>query len=190
MLTSTKMKLIVIVSLMVVSLHSYGKYYPATLVFEQGRTREGFVEANLGEEVFFKGWMESEPERIPSSTIKVIWLKTNAGHKMHEYHYLTIDKAPFGIWLRPVEKGAVSLYVQESISQQDGLDVTEALAFYCLREGEVNAKQIASHDNKKAFATNASQFFSDKPLLVEMIKSKQYNWENVKELVRNYNQSL
>jgi len=188
--TNTQMRVILIVSLLVISFHSYGKYYPATLVFEHGRSREGFVDANLGDEISFKGWMESEPEKIPASAIKTIWIKTNGGHKMHEYHYVTVDTAPHHMWLKLIEKGAISLYVHQSISQQDGVDITEALEFFCLREGETNAKQIASHNNKKTFASSALQFFADKPLLVEKIRSKQYHWENVQELVHNYNQGL
>lgn len=188
------MKQIVIIVLLLASFSSYGKYYPGTLVFENGKSREGFIEATLGDVILFKGWMEAEVEEISAAGIKTIWIKTNAGHKMHEYHYLAVDagsgKGSQRMWLRPVEKGAVSLYVHESISQQDGVDKTETLDFYCLREGETTARQIASHNNNHVFKSKAPQFFADRPLLVEKIKSKEYGWENVQQLVHTYNQQL
>lgn len=188
------MKQIVIIVLLLASFSSYGKYYPGTLVFENGKSRDGFIDTNLGDVVFFKGWMESEPEEISATGIKTIWIKTNGGHKMHQYHYLPVDegsaKGSNRMWLKLVEKGVVSLYAQESISQQDGVDKSEVLDFYCIREGETTAKHIASHNNNHVFKSKATQFFSDRPLLVEKIKSKEYNWENVQLLVHAYNQGL
>jgi len=174
----------------VISYNSYGKYYPGTLEFENGKSREGFIEANLGDIVLFKGWMEAQPEEIPAAAIKTVWIKTNGGHKIHEYHYLAVDKSTNGMWLRSVEKGMLNLYVLENISQQDGVDKTETLEFYCLRKGETKAKQIASHNNNQVFKLNAPQFFADNHQLVEKIKSQEYNWTNVQELVRVYNQGL
>ena len=185
------MRLIVIVTFLAISFTSYGKYYPGTLVFENGKSREGFIEANLGDVVLFKGWMESpQPEEVPAAAIKTIWMKTNEGHKIHEYHYLSVEKSASGLWLRSVEKGVVSLYVSENISQQDGVDKTESLDFYCLRQGDTKAKQIASHDNKQVFKSNAPQFFADKHQLVDKIKSQDCNLGNLQELVRTYNQGF
>ena len=189
------MKQIVIFALLMVAFNSYAKYYPGTLTFENGKSREGFIESNLGDVILFKGWMEAEqPEEIPAESIKIVWIKTNAGHKMHEYHYLPVDegsdKGSHRMWLKPLEKGAVNLFVHDTILQQDGLDKTEALDFYCLREGEKVAYLIASHNNAHVFKTKAPHFFANKPLLVEKIKSKEYTWENVQQLVSNYNHSM
>jgi hypothetical protein len=181
------MKLIVILALLVASINSYGKYYPGTLVFENGKSREGFVEASLGDVVLFKGWMEAQPEEIPAAEIKTIWMKTNSGHKMHEYHYMTVDNMPNHVWLKQVEKGVLSLYVHENVSEEGGSDKTEALEFYCLREGETSVRELADHNNNQVFAKNAPQFFADRHKLVEKIKHNEYNWENVQELVHNYN---
>jgi hypothetical protein len=186
--TNTAMRLNIVVTLLVISFASYGKYYPCSLEFENGKSREGFIETNLGDVVLFKGWMEGQPEEIPAAGIKTIWIKANGGHKMLEYHYVAIDKGAGGMWLRSVEKGVVSLYVLENIFQQDGVDKTEAQEFYCLRQGETNAKQIASRNNDQIFNSIAPQFFADKHELVKKIKSQEYHWGNLQELVRSYNQ--
>lgn len=183
-------RLVVIIGLLVASFQSYGKYYPGTLIFENGQAREGFIETNLGDVVLFKGWMESQPEEIPAAGIKTIWIKTNGGHKLHEYHYMATDKSSTSMWLRSLEKGIVTLYITETISQQDNTDKTEAVAIYLLRQGDTKAKQIASGNNDHSFKSNASHFFADNHKLVEKIKSQEYNWANVQELVRTYNQGF
>jgi len=187
--TKSNMRLTVVFTLLVVSFSSYGKYYPCSLEFENGKSREGFIETNLGDVVLFKGWMEAQPEEIAASGIKTIWIKANGGHKMLEYHYVTVDKGAV-MWLRSVEKGVVSLFVAENITQQDGVDKTEALEYYCLRQGETTAKHIASHNDSKVFKSAAPQFFADNHPLVAKIKSHEYHWDNVQELVHAYNQSF
>ncbi|HTH57193.1 MAG TPA: hypothetical protein VL728_14180 [Cyclobacteriaceae bacterium] len=184
------MRLIVIVALLVVSFNSYGKFYPGTLMFENGKSREGFIDTNLGDIILFKGWMESPPEEVPAGWVTAVWIKANAGHKMLEYHYVAIGNDGNHMWLRSLEKGVVNLYAQENILQQDGTDKTEVLEFYCLRKGETNAKHIASHSNRHVFKSNAPQFFADNHQLVEKIKSQEYNWANLQELVRAYNKGF
>ncbi len=188
------MKQIAIIALLMVAFNSYAKYYPGSLTFNNGKSREGFIESNLGDVILFKGWMEAPPEEIPAASIKTVWLKTNAGHKMNEYHYLLVDKSKDGssyMWLKQLEKGVVTLFVYETIlPQDDGSDKAEALYYYCLREGKQLARLIATRNNVLFFISKASEFFADSPDLVEKIVSKQYTWENVQQLVSNYNRSL
>ena len=189
------MKQILIIALLMVAFNSYAKYYPATLTFNNGKSREGFIDSNLGKVVLFKGWIDApEPEEIPAASVKAVWLKTNAGHKMNEYHYLFVDKSKDGssfMWLKQLEKGVVTLYVYETIlPQDDGSDKAEALYYYCLREGKEMARIIATRNNPLFFISKATEFFADKPLLVEKIEKKEYTWENVQQLVSNYNSSL
>ena len=188
------MRQIVIIALLLTGFNSYAKYYPGTLLFENGKSREGYIEANLGDVVLFKGWMEAEPEEIRAAGIQTVWIKTNEGHKMHEYHYLLVDisagRVSSRMWLKLMEKGTVTLFVYETIVQKDGSDQAAPLYYYCLREGKQLAKLIATRSNNLLFISKATQFFADKPLLVEKIESKEYTWENVQELVQAYNQSL
>ena len=189
------MKQIVIFALLMVAFNSYAKYYPATLTFTNGKSREGFIDSNLGKVIHFKGWIDApQPEEIPSMSIKSVWIKTNGGHKMNEYHYLLVNKSSDGsswMWLKQLEKGVVTLFVYETIlPQDDGSDKVEALYYYCLREGKEMAKLIATRNNNFFFISKATEFFEDKPVLVEKIESKQYTWENVQELVYAYNHSM
>jgi len=187
------MKQIGIIALLLAGFNSYAKFYPGSLTFENGKSREGFIESNLGGVILFKGWMDApQPEEIPAAGIKTVWIKTNGGHKMNEYHYLPVDVASDGsnkMWLKMVEKGPVSLFVYETIMQKDGADKAEPLYYYCLREGQ-QAKLIATRNNAIVFKAKASHFFADQPLLVEKIESKEYNWENIQLLVQAYNRSL
>lgn len=187
------MKKILIGALLLVAFNSYAKYYPGSLVFENGKSREGFIDSNLGGTILFKGWADAEPEEIAATSIKTVWLKTNEGHKMNEYRYLPVDIGSNGgnrMWLKLVEKGKVSLFAYETILQKEGSDKVEVLYYYCIREGGYWARLIGARNNALLFISKATEFFADKQEFVEKIMNKEYTWENAQQLVRDYNGSL
>lgn len=178
-----------ILLLLVASTFSYGAFYEGTIVYKNGRTRTGLIESKLGEVVRFKPWMQAEEEKINSNTLKGVILKTDSGRQVREYHYLptNLKKNAESSWLKLVEKGVVSLYVTESVSHHDGVDQFTTEDFLCLREGET-ALQVASYNSNHIFHLKAPQYFGDYPQLAEKIKSKQYLWHDLQNIVKKYNE--
>lgn len=174
---------------------SYGAFHEGTMVYKNGRTRTGFIEAKLGEVVRFKPWMAAEEEKINSNTLKGVILKTDSGRQVREYHYIQtyagggqkkINAEPS--WLKLIEKGTVSLYASESVSHNhDGTDQFTIEDFFCVREGEA-AQQIASYDSNHTFHAKAPLYFADYPQLAEKIRSKQYLWHDLQNIVKKYNE--
>lgn len=186
------MRTLIIAALLLVSLPSFAEFHPGTIVNKNGRSRKGFIEASLGEVVRFKPWMEAEEETISPQNIKSIQIRTDSGRVIREYYYIQVSASgkkatTHATWLRLLEKGTVSLYVQETVSHRNGTDMFQSEDFYCIREGQDSAKPVASYDSNHTFKAKAPLYFADCPQLVERIKSKQYSWQNIQEVVQFYN---
>jgi hypothetical protein len=187
------MRHLTIFALLLAFFNSFGEFYPGTIVNKNGRSRTGYIEAKLGEEVVrFKAWMEAEEEQVNTESIMSVLIKTDSGQQIREYQYIyasTGKKAnEKATWLRLLRRGTVNLYVHETLSHHDGIESFEPEDYFCLREGETTAKHIATYDNNHIFHTKAPLYFADCLQLVEKIKSKQFTWQNLSEVVRIYNQ--
>lgn len=184
------------IALLLVAFTSFGAFHPGTITYKNGKSRTGFVEAKLGTVVRFKPWMEAEAEEIASTGLKTVILKTDSGRQQREYHLITVmaangkktGKEP--VWMKLLEKGTLSLYLHEIVSKQDGLDTFEPGEYYCVKEGEEGGRQVAAYGNNHSFQSKGAAYFADCNELAEKIKSKQYSWENIQEVVRQYNQWL
>jgi hypothetical protein len=183
------------IALLLVAFNSFASFHPGTIIYKNGKSRAGFIEAKLGTVVRFKPWMEAEAEEIASTGLKTVLLKTDSGRQQREYHLITVfangkksGKDP--LWMKLLEKGIVTLYLHETVSRQDGLDTFEPGEYFCVREGEEGARQVASYGNNHSFQSKGLAYFADCNEVVEKIKAKQYTWENIQEVVRSYNQWL
>ncbi len=182
------MKHLLSILFLLVAYISYGAFYEGTLVYKNGRSRTGFIEAKLGEAVRFKPWMQAEEEKINSNTLKGVILKTDSGREVREYHYIiTGQKKNTESWLKLVEKGVVSLYVTEVVSHHDGVDQFTTEDFFCVREGET-PQQVASYGSNHTFHAKAPLYFADYPQLAEKIRAKQYLWHDLQNIVKKYNE--
>ena len=62
--------------------------------------------------------------------------------------------------------------------------------YYVKRSNQQNATHLASNELfSKNFKKAASEFFSDCPLLVEKLQTKEFNKKDIKEIVTFYNEN-
>ena len=171
-------------------------YYDATVVFADGKSKKGLVESTLStDHIFFKTSKDSKEEKIESSTVsKVIFTIKN---ETREFHILKVylgwgqKKISDPMWLRVVEKGIATLYVNRTtMSSMDGLNSAGFQDYYVIRAGEPAAKMIANVstlNNNQTFRAKAPLYFEDYPELAEKIKSKEYTWKDLTTVVQEYN---
>ncbi len=171
-------------------------YFKGTVVFTNGKSRNGLIEGTLYEKyVLFKASENATPEKIESSTLKAVIL--NVKNEVKEYHLLKVylawgqKRMSDPSWIRVVEKGIVTLYVIGStMSSHNGMNKAGFEDYYCIREGEPAAKMIAnisSLNNNQTFRAKAPLYFADYPELAAKIKSKEYTWKDLIPVIKEYN---
>jgi hypothetical protein len=171
-------------------------YYDATVVFLDGKSKKGLVESTLSTDfIRFKSNKNAQEEKIESSKVgKVIFTIKN---ETREFHILKVylgwgqKRISDPMWLKVVEKGIATLYVNRTtMSSQDGMNTAGFLDYYVIRDGEPAAKMIANVstlNNNQTFRAKAPLYFADYPELAEKIKSKEYTWEHLTTVVQEYN---
>jgi hypothetical protein len=96
------------------------------------------------------------------------------------------------MWLKVVEKGVATLYVnQTTMSSMDGLNSAGFQDYYIIRAGEPAAKMIANistMNNNQTFRAKAPLYFEDYAELAAKIKSKEYTWQDMATVVKEYKQ--
>lgn len=192
------MKKIALLFIVFLSFSAYGKYYDATILFRDGKSKTGLVDSPFGGDfIFFKASENATEEKLEAAAIKSITF-TIKGEKT-EYHQLKVYLgwgqkriSNEAMWLAVVEKGTATLYVNRT-SMQGSIYSTTSAGFedyYCLREGEPAGKlicQISTMNNNQTFRAKAPLYFADYPELAAKIKSKEYNWRDLTTVVQEYN---
>lgn len=172
-------------------------YYQATLIFSNGTSKTGMAESYFGgAHIFFKSAEGAEEEKIDTSgLIQIIYTikdKTREYHRVKTYLGWSQKRISDELWLEVVEKGTATLYVKESSlsSPSNQLQKAGFLDYYCIRAGEEAAKWISavsSLNNNQHFRAKAPDYFADYPELSEKIKSKEYTWRDIVDVVKEYN---
>jgi hypothetical protein len=194
------MKKIAVLFIVFSSFAAYaGKYYDATVLFTDGKSKTGLVESPFGGDyISFKSSNHAPVEKLESFAIKGITFTID--NEKREFHQLKIylgwgqkriSDAPS--WLRVVEKGAATLYMIGT-TMQGSIYNSKATAgfedFYCIRDGEPAAKlvaQVSTMNNNQTFRAKAPLYFADYPELAARIKSKEYTWKDLTTVVQEYN---
>ena len=177
------------------------KYYNASLYLNDGSVKNGlatFVESDVGEYVFFKSNEKSDVEKIEALNIKKIVYTFD--NEKSEYVYLKVYKGwkqvkiKGPIWLEIVEKDIATLYIARVVVEGGVLPENRTSFtfrdYYIMRDGEPAAKLIATlstANNNQTFRAKAPLYFADYPELATKIKNKEYNWKNLEEVVKIYN---
>ena len=190
-------KILLSIIVFFLSLTAYAdRYYDATVVLTNGKSRKGLVESTLSTDyILFKSSKDSKEEKIESSTVsKVIFVIE--GEK-REFHILKVylgwgqKRISDPMWLKVVEGGVATLYVnQTTMTSQNGLNSAGFLDYYIIRAGEPAAKMIANvstMNNNQTFRAKAPLYFEDYPELAAKIKSKEYTWKEMTTVVQEYN---
>ena len=171
-------------------------YYPATIVFVDGRSKTGLVESTFGDNIFFKASEKSSPEKIESSNLsKLIFTIKN---EKREYHYLKTylgwgqKRIGSPMWLKVLINGKATLYLNQTTLSTPSNSQNSAgfQDYYCIRKGEPAAKWISAVstlNNNQHFRAKAPLYFEDYPELAQKIKSKEYTWKDIEIVVQEYN---
>jgi hypothetical protein len=173
-----------------------GDYYDATVMLVNGKSRKGLVESTLSTDyILFKVSKDAKEEKIESATVSSVIFKIK--NETREFHILKVylgwgqKRISDPMWLRVVEKGIATLYVNATtMSSQNGLNTAGFQDYYVIRAGEPAAKMIAnvsSMNNNQTFRAKAPLYFQDYPELAEKIKSKEYTWKDLTLVVQEYN---
>jgi hypothetical protein len=174
------------------------KYYEATVVFVDGKSRTGLAESSFGDLIFFKASENAEVEKLESSSVKSIVFTIKGEKKEYHQHKIYLGwgqkrMSDYRVWLQVVEKGIATLYVNHT-TLASGMNQQNKAGFqdyYCIREGEPAAKlicQVSTMNNNQTFRAKAPLYFEDYPELSERIKSKELTWKELVPVVQEYNQ--
>lgn len=191
-----KQTLLCIVLLLTVSVAHADTYYPATIVFVDGKSKTGLVESTFGDYILFKTSEKSNAEKIESIGLsKLIFTIKN---EKREYHYVKTylgwgQKRMGGpMWLKVLINGNATLYLNSTTLSTPSNTQNSAgfLDYYCIRKGEPAAKWISAVstlNNNQHFRAKAPLYFEDYPELAAKIKSKEYTWKDIEVVVQEYN---
>jgi hypothetical protein len=191
------MKKVLLISLVFLSLASYGAdYHEATVVFSDGTSKKGLVESPFGGDyIFYKPSKDATVEKLESSSVTGITF-TIKGEK-YEYHQLKVylgwgqKRISDPRWLQVVEKGIATLYVEKStLSGANEMNAAGFLDYFVIRKGEPAAKMIANvstMNNNQTFRAKAPLYFEDYPELAAKIESKEYTWKELVPVIQEYN---
>ncbi|MFP5470566.1 MAG: hypothetical protein ACLGGV_03145 [Bacteroidia bacterium] len=190
--------LLITLSLILVTLTTFSQdYYPIEITYKDGTVKIGeakFLVSLNDKKIFFKNNGEEE---ILSDELKSITYKIDGRivvfDRLPTYYGLKHNKIGPESWLEVKVKGFATLYiVKAAVSHMAGGSKTGGVFtdFYCYREGEAAAKLISSVGdaaNNSTFKLFAAKYFSDYPELSEKIKSKVYKYDQIIEVVEEYN---
>jgi hypothetical protein len=172
-------------------------YYDATVELSNGKLRKGLVESTLSTDyILFKSSKDSKEEKLESSTVTRVTFMIKG--ETREFQMLKVylgwgqKRISDPMWLKVVEKGVATLYVnQTTMSSMDGLNSAGFQDYYIIRAGEPAAKMIANistMNNNQTFRAKAPLYFEDYAELAAKIKSKEYTWQDMTTVVKEYNQ--
>lgn len=198
-------KLFVLLGLFLVqSLAFAGKYQNVKIILQNGKELEGL--ATLPENpspvpILFKEDKDAKPQSINCDNIKtlVYTIGNDKISKTIEFDRVSVylnksDKMPQKVWLQVSTRGEVTLYTYDGIDIYTGVNSTTTVFqkyWLCCRAGEEVATFIAStasKNKKDAFVSAALEYFKDAPELTEKIKSNQYQWSDMDQIVDEYNE--
>ena len=172
------------------------EYYDAQVFFSDGTSRTGLAESFFGgKHLFFKPSKNAAEEKLETSALTgIIYTIDNEPREYHQLKtYLGWGQKRIGdpVWLRVVEKGIATLYVNKTtLSGVNQMNSAGFLDYYCIRPGEGAAKWISavsSLNNNQHFRAKAPAYFQDYPELSMKIKSKEYTWKDIVDVVKEYN---
>jgi hypothetical protein len=169
-------------------------YTKGKIIYNDGKSRTGFVEDPWRNKIAFKTLETDEPETINPDDLKTIVYFLDNGKTVEldrVKHYGPFGKLSDYEWWNVAERGKVTIYI---LGVTMGANTTQRASFtdyYAIREGEPGAKMICSVSGgnpNTVFKNRGPEYFADYPELAEKIKTKVYTYKNIMEVVHEYNQ--
>jgi len=179
------------------------KFLPAKLIFTDGKELKGLATApNQANDktIDFKESEKSEKQTFKSEQLKMIVLyiddETVELERVKYYNMTGKKIMADAAWLQVLERGHVTLYYYGnagktvSYGSKTRTELPERW-WLCIRPGEEAAKIVsyAFGMNPNAFfRQNAPKYFSNHPTIPGKITNKDYKYDNILAVVREYNE--
>lgn len=175
------------------------KFTPGKLIFQDGNVLAGRIKPpdNTDSKIVFQLNENGNIEKYNSDLIKtlIFYFEDDTVEYDRIKTYGLMGKKIYNAnWIMVVERGYVTLYFA-NLSPQGTVSLGAASQtdkfFYCLRPNEEAAKIVSWYIGKvnanETFKRNGYKYFIDYPVLAEKIKNKTYKYDNIIEVVREYN---
>ena len=171
---------LVVIFFLILAGNSYAQYKPGYIIMNESDTLHGYVRW-IGEKIYHKPTKRDLSDTYDLDDIEAFGIMDREFERQCVLAY--IDRFPQEMcgFLELVEKGYISLY------RFDNLDIHGDVTlpnFYVHYEGGPFVRVRRSSGFKKEM----SQFFKNAPEIVDGIKSKKYTWENVRQMVSDFNE--
>ena len=174
------------------SIHAqYDEWTPAKIILKNGTSFRGLVKlpthsgVNLSSEgtmslgsnkVQYKKNRKSPKKKYGSDTLDEVIFGDEEFTTVH-YKFIPIKKNK-SVIMELIVRGNVSLYKANSF---------ENPKFYLIRHNEQVARLFIDSNNSRTFISRAKKYFSDCKNIVYYLESELYSFDNLIELVEDYN---
>lgn len=192
-----------------ISIHAIAQHSwtAGTVYLKNGTVKEGllritrvskdFIAFNGKQRVKFKATKEAKKEKFDHTQVeKVVF--DNADAETVEYVYIPVSETKHELFTKIVN-GKADLYARVvSFTANDCFPGTinrtwamfngdDSEEFYVWREGEKIASPLITLRISRSFRKRAMEYFADCPELVEKLEDRSYRDENIKDVVKTYN---
>lgn len=182
-----------------INLESYKK---ATVYYKNGTVEKGLAKKISSDKFKFKTEKKKKAQKLDFNKVDKISLRINSRKTTFQYKTIKGNKKP--TLLEVIETGKITLYKIDYNSQlftpnapdnkqfrNTSNDFTniKSTHLYVFREGE---KYVSDLDlrrlNSKHFTKAALEYFKDCPVLIQMIKNKEFGKRALIDIVEFYNE--
>jgi hypothetical protein len=178
------------------------RFEPAKLIFMDGKTLVGFAKSPkqaYDKTISFKATENGDKQTFQSEQLKTVILYSNKDtleiERVKIYNMTGKKIVSTPAWLQVLSRGYVTLYyygIQGKTISYGSTTRTELPErwWLCIRPGEEAAKIVSyayGLNPNTYFRQNAPAYFSDHPTIPEMIKNKDYKYDDIRIVVNEYN---
>ena len=177
------------------------KLYPARLVFTDGKILNGLAsmpEEAADSKLAYKATEKDDKVHYKSDLLKTVvyyFGKDSVVFDRLKTYSFNGKKMTDLLWLQVLKRGYVTLFYSLKEGQflsSTGSMPTEDHYWLCLRPGEEAATivswKVGSINANMTFKKKGPKYFADYPELVQKIESKEYKWDNIMQVVNEYNE--
>ncbi len=179
-----------------------GKFIPAKLIFTDGKVLQGFAtppDSPTDRKIAFRATENGEKVIYNSELLKTLVFTYEDGineyDRVKTYNY-SGKKLVDPVWLLVLKRGYTTLYFAlkdgQTVVRSTGMSTAPADKYWlCMREGEEGATivswVIGKINANGTFKVKAAEYFKDYPQLAAKIENKTYTYEDIDEVVKEYN---
>ena len=176
------------------------KLFPARLVFTDGKIMTGLASMPseaTDSKLAYKATEKDDKTHYKSDLLKTVvyyFGKDSVVFDRLKSYHMNSKKMTDLVWLQVLKRGYVTLFYSLKEGQYLSLSYsmpTEDHYWLCLRPGEEAATIVSwkygSINVNMTFKKKAPKYFADYPELAQKIENKEYKWDNIMQVVNEYN---